>query len=336
MLWIHFLTSTVVIVLAGLKLTRYADELSERLDLGKAWIGVFLLGLITSLPEAFTSIWSIVGLKAHDLAIGNILGSNNFNPLILVLLDACYRDAVSEKIQNRASHEWGAKMVFYMSFLVFVELWFGQGSSWPKLGYITITNVLILGLYFWGMMGVYRRDKKVSQEADMIPEPVVEKQGVLKLSFKLFLASLFVIIGAVVLSNACDQIALVTGLGRTFIGTLLLALVTSLPEIVVSLSALRLGSFDMAVGNVVGSNMTNLFILVLCAFVTPAAPLLSIVSPVHVVALLSSLILLILVVFLMRYRGMEKRVLGLSGLSYVLIFVFGLSFWLIYSLRMNT
>ena len=77
MYWIEFIISSVVIIVAGVRLTKYADKLSEQTNLGKAWIGIILLGVVTSLPEAVTCIVSVASLDAYDLAIGNLLGSNH-------------------------------------------------------------------------------------------------------------------------------------------------------------------------------------------------------------------------------------------------------------------
>ena len=86
------------------------------------------------------------------------------------------------------------------------------------------------------------------------------------------------------LAQSADEIALQTGLGRTFVGSIFLALVTSLPEMVVSLSALKMGAFDLAIGNIFGSNMTNMFI-VFFVFLSPIlrGPILYDVGSTHIV-----------------------------------------------------
>ena len=86
MAWITFIVSAAGIVYAGVLLTKYADILSDRLHLGKTWVGIVLLGFVTSLPEAITSLISVVSLTADDLAIGNLFGSNNFNPMLICLI----------------------------------------------------------------------------------------------------------------------------------------------------------------------------------------------------------------------------------------------------------
>jgi len=103
--WIEFTVGATLIIIAGIKLTRYADVISDRLSLGKVWIGIVILGLVTSLPEAITSLVSIISLSAYDLAIGNLVGSNNFNPMLLVVMDIIYRKGpVTNAISPDKSH----------------------------------------------------------------------------------------------------------------------------------------------------------------------------------------------------------------------------------------
>ena len=114
MCWIQFIISSVFIVFSGIKLTKYADIISDRLGWGKVWIGVLLLGLVTSLPEAITSFASIVYLQADNLAIGNLLGSNTFNPMIIVVLDILYRGgSVTNAVKTNRSHDISAVFAVY-------------------------------------------------------------------------------------------------------------------------------------------------------------------------------------------------------------------------------
>lgn len=91
LIWLQFFISAVIIIIAGTKLSLYADVISERTGLSKAWIGMILLGVVTSLPEVATSVASAVKINAPDLAFGNIFGSNMINLFIIPLTDVAYR-----------------------------------------------------------------------------------------------------------------------------------------------------------------------------------------------------------------------------------------------------
>ena len=112
------------------------------------------------------------------------------------------------------------------------------------------------------------------------------------------------------LPHAADALAQELGLSRSFVGTILMALVTTLPEMAVTLAALRLGALDMAIGNLLGSNLFNVLILsVDDLFYTPG-PLLADAAPVHAGTAVTALLMtgLVIVGLVMRPRGRVLRV----------------------------
>ena len=137
---------------------------------------------------------------------------------------------------------------------------------------------------------------------------------------------------AVWLANIADTLADTTGLGRTFVGSIFLAFCTSLPEIVVSVSAIKLGSLDLALGNIFGSNMVNMFILSLCGFVPAQGPILKGVSHAHIFTIALSLVLTAFRVFGIRDKK-KKTFLGLGWDSLLMLtaFIFGVR--ILYSMR---
>jgi cation:H+ antiporter len=127
--------------------------------------------------------------------------------------------------------------------------------------HISMKGILIIFLYLLSMRMIYSVESREfgSQLRYSSASAVERKTG--RLGFRILAGVAGVAFSGVVASNACDQISIHTGLGSTFVGTLFLAFATSLPEIAVSISAARLGSIDMAVGNVFGSNLFNVVIL---------------------------------------------------------------------------
>jgi cation:H+ antiporter len=108
------------------------------------------------------------------------------------------------------------------------------------------------------------------------------------------------------LAHAADELAKKTGLGGTFVGTTLVAFSTSLPELVSSLAALRMGAFDLAIGNVFGSNAFNMILLAPLDALHPT-PLLSAVSPSHAVTCVAAVLATMVVVLGQLYQA-EKRI----------------------------
>jgi len=246
MYWFEFFISAGIIVFAGIRLTIYADKLSDELQLGKVWIGIILLGLVTSLPEAITSLVSIVSLGANNLAIGNLLGSNNFNPMLIVVMDVLYRQgALTSTIQPNSLHKVSACFAILLSGIVIVDIIFNVPVLNIRGVSLSAGSLMIAVCYFVGM-----RKLALLSTGKTVITPSSERSSqqnatMVRIWAQLLINAALVIVGAIWLAKSADIIAQQTGLGGTFFGSIFLAFVTSLPELVVSLSALRHGSGDL-------------------------------------------------------------------------------------------
>lgn len=320
MIWLQFIISALIILIAGIQLTKFADELSEALCLGKLWIGVVLLGLITSLPEAGSSIVSVAMLQAGDLAVGNVVGSNNFNLLLIVLLDIGYRrDAITNVITYSRAQFVSAMFALVLSIVVVLEISLAQLITLPSVFGVGFGSMALVVLYFWGMRRVY-----VTSDHGCGIEDVDErrnKYSLLKIYSGLVISALCVVGAAVFLANAADEIAQATGWGRTFVGSLFLAMSTSLPEMVVTFSALRIGQADLAIGNIFGSNMTNMFLLSLCDPFVRAGSLLQHVSTAHIFTASAGFILTWIVLAGLRQQK-KYKILGMGWDSWMILAVY--------------
>ncbi len=334
MYWLEFCISAGIIVFAGIRLTVYADKLSDELQLGKVWVGIILLGLVTSLPEAITSLISVVSLGADNLAIGNLLGSNNFNPMLIVVMDVLYRQgAITNTIQPSSSHKVSACFAILLSCIVIFDI----VVTIPVLRFSNISlsagSLMIAVCYFVGM-----RQLAVLNSGKAVISPVSERSSqqssaMTRIWIQLFISAALVIVGAIWLARSADVIAQQTGLGGTFFGSIFLAFVTSLPELVVSISALRLGSLDLAIGNIFGSNMTNMFIVFVCGLFHRGGPILGAVSKAHVVTAALSILLTYVAVQGIFVRN-KKVVFGLGLDSLIMIFFFLAGTGILYTLRL--
>lgn len=318
MAWLTFLFSAALIVFAGVKLTCYADKLSDALNLGKLWIGVLLLGFVTSLPEAITSLMAVMTLGADNLAVGNLLGSNVFNPILMLVLDLAYRKgSVTNAIHPNRSHTVSAFFVGVMTLGVMIEMFWCRQGVVPQLGFLSLGSCFLIVFYIGAMRYLGAIDGSAGKERLPLETSSTGLGGLL---LKLGLCGGLVVVGALFLTQSADSLAQQTGLGRTFVGSLFLALATSLPEMVVTLSALRLGVLDLAVGNILGSNMTNLFILGICDAVGPGV-LLADVEPTHLGTACLGFVLCAVVIGGIHWRH-KKAFLNVGWDSWLLAVLF--------------
>ena len=257
MVWIKFLISIGIIFYCGRKLSHYGDVISKKTGLGGGFVGVILLGAVTSLPELITTISSVAFVKEVNLAWGNILGSNLLNLTIL----AC-SDIIIKRTDINRVFDHGNILTGCFSIIITAVCTIGliTGKDLILLGHVSIYSILILLIYFLGAYILYRNAVKSKLDVKEEPDKSVNISN-LKLFSLFFLNAALIIIAGISVTYACEEIAKITGLGATFVGTLFLAIATSLPEIVVSVSAIRLGQITMAAGNILGSNFFNISIL---------------------------------------------------------------------------
>jgi len=144
--------------------------------------------------------------------------------------------------------------------------------------------------------------------------------------------AIVVVIAAAFLPTIGEGIAETTGLGQTFVGNILIALSTSLPEIVVSISAVKIDAIDLAIGNLFGSNIFNIFILAIDDIFFVKGPLLVYVNPNHIIAALSAIAMTTIAIIGLTYRA-EKKKLFLAWDSICILLVYIVNLMLLYMLR---
>ena len=325
--WIIFLLSATVIVIAGAKLSHYGDQIAELTGLGGLWIGVVLLAGATSLPELLTDI-SAIWLQAPDLAVGDLFGSNMANMLILGIIDLVHRE---KRPWQQASYEHTLSAALAITLTGLAGLFILCRIDVAVWG-VGISSTCIATAYILGMRVVYRQEdvrrrrerERMSEAGDRDHDPGFSSRAQLRRAGSSFaVAALAIVIAAPFLAASAKSIAEETGIGTTFIGTSLVAVSTSLPELVSSLAAVRLGAFDLAVGNLFGSNALNMGMLFLLDTVHRPGPLLGVVSVTHTAAALLGVVLMSIGLMGITYRA-EKRFLliepdgALMMLSYVL------------------
>lgn len=319
LLWIGFLISAGMIVFSGTRLSRYGDVIAEKSGLGRTWIGVLLMAAVTSLPELVTGISSVM-IDAPDIAVGDVMGSCVFNLVILASLDLVERE---KTISSRAHHGHVLSAGFGILLLSLVSLSLYAGDRMGPFGWIGFYSVIILIIYLFAMRTVFSYEKR--EIARFIGERIEELQyqsvttrsAVTNFGWN----ALAVIAAAVALPRIGTGIAQMTGLGQSFVGNILIAVVTSLPEVVVSLAAVRIGALDLAIGNLLGSNIFNVFILAVDDFFFVKGPILSHANSNHIVSSLASISMTAIMIVGLTYRS-EKKLLFLAWDSMAVVILY--------------
>lgn len=295
-----------LIFLSGKRLSLYGDAIAAHLGLGRAWIGLVLMASVTSLPELTVGISSVALVGSADLALGDVMGSCVFNLFLLALMDALVPGVpLSSKVST--SHILAAAMSIVLVALV------GLGLFLPPTIVITswigLSSGAFVVVYFVSVRLLYQYELKmvqtaVAQEAGEMAGPKVS----LKKAVLFYALNAVVVVGAALaLPGIAHNIAVRSGLGESFVGTLFLAATTSLPEAAVSISAIRMGSFDLAVGNLIGSNMFNILILSIDDAFYTRGYLLKDASESNLVSVFSVIIMTGVAIAGLMYRSGKKR-----------------------------
>lgn len=330
-LWLSFIICTSVIVYSGTKLAKYGDIIAEKTGLGRTWIGIVLMASVTSLPELVTGISSVTFADVPDIAVGDIMGSCVFNMLILALLDAAHR---TEPLSARAHHGHVLSAGFGILLLGIVSISLLLGNRIPSIGWIGLYTPLVMGVYLIAMRLVYFYEKR--QISAFIKEIAVELRYE-KIPTKTALVyfsihAVFVVIAAIFLPKIGEAIAEATGLGQTFVGNIFIAVSTSLPEVVVSIAAVKMGAINLAVGNLFGSNIFNIFILGIDDLFFAKGPILSFVNQNHIISALSAIAMTAIAIIGLTYQT-EKKKLFLAWDSAGMALIFVINLMLLYILK---
>lgn len=320
--WVLFLGSAGLIVFAATQLAKYGDIIALRTGLGGMFIGVLLMAGATSLPEVLTTISSI-NQSVPNLAAGNLLGSNMFNMFLLAILDMAHR---KEHLLRKAALKHalsGSLAVFLIGLVVF----FVMADIQVSIAWIGFDSLVIIGAYIIAMLLIQKNEQHNTSLAAKVDIPEgTPGLGRGLLGFSIAAVVLIFITPTMVSSSA--SIAEFTGLGTTFVGTTLVALVTSLPELVTTLAAVKLGADDMAIGNLFGSNLFNMFALGLTDFFYIQGRFISVIDPAFLLVGMLGLIMTSMGL-IGNIARLERRVLFVELDSLALIIVYFSSIWLL-------
>jgi cation:H+ antiporter len=322
MTWITFILSSAVIVYAATQLAKYGDVIALRTKMSGMFIGTLLLAGATSLPEVLTTLQSI-RLGIPNLAAGNLLGSNMFNMCLLAILDLTHRNQRLLRNAARKHALTGSLAVFIIAAVVFFIL----ADIQISIGWVGVDSLIVILIYIIAIRLIQQQSGVARNIQTEVPPGT---PSLLRGLVGFTIAAGVLILITPTMVQASNEIAESTGLGTTFIGTTLVALVTSLPEMVTTIAAVRIGAADMAIGNLFGSNLFNMFAIGLADIFYTQGRYLAIIDPSFLLVGMLGLLMTCLAL-IGNLARLEKRFLFVEVDALALLLVYFGGLWLLFS-----
>lgn len=323
-----FVAAAAVVWVAGTLIARYADAISKRTGIGHAALGILLLGGITSLPEGAVTV-SAASVGNAALAVNNLLGGIAMQVAILAVADfAIGRSALTAVVPNPIVLLQGALNVLLLSVVI----------SGIVVG---DTAVLGIGLWLWLLLALYlagvwllaRSEGEIpwrplsgAKAQEKPPAEASEQTPQLASTIgKTLVAGIAIVIAGYILSKTGEAIADQTGLGSSFVGAVLVAISTSLPEVSTVLSAARLGNYTMAISDILGTNLFDVGLLFVVDGVDAGEPILNRVGRFSAFAAVIGIVTTtIFTVGLVERRDRTVLRMGLDSASVLVAYLTGL------------
>lgn len=327
MVFVWFILAAILTVLAAIKLSTYADTIGEKTSLGGMVVGTIFLAGATSLPEVTTSVSAIV-LDSPDIAVGNVFGSNMFNLLILASFDLYFRKQQIFAAAER-NHIYTASIGLLLAVVSLLALTIRIDYSFLGVGIDIWILMIIYGFGVWLISYLSKKNPQLPQaeteESSYNLSAISLKGAIIGFS----IAALVIMGAGTLLTIMGDQIAVITGLGASFVGSFLIAATTSLPEAVSVLVALQLRNHNLAIGSILGSNLFNILILGASDVFYQKGSILAAVSDVHQITAAAVGILSVVILYALIRKSRESS-FRYALPSLILIILYFVSSFLIF------
>ena len=298
------LVGTALVLWGADKFTDGACGVARRWNVSELVIGLTIVAMGTSLPELIVSLFSSIR-GSGDMSVGNIVGSNIFNTLVIIGASAmAMKIAVSRVTLYRdiSSSFSAAALLFLM----------GRDGELTRL-----EGALLLGVFACFLYNLFAAERKNKKNQTEAPEQPKDIEPVWKLLLFLVIGVASLVGGGQLLVNNAVELARSWGVSESVIGLTILAGGTSLPELATSVVAARKGSNDLALGNALGSNIFNItLVLGLCNVISPMhIPLISSTDWAFLIG--SNVVLAVCAFTRMRLCRLEGFVLLLCYAAYL-------------------
>jgi len=306
-LWVTlvFVLCAALILVSGVRLSRYGDILAEKTGLGGTWTGLVLMATVTSLPELITGISSVTVFDVPDIAAGDAIGSCMFNLAILAFLDFRHPTPLTARVHQ--GHVLSAAFGILQLSLAAMAILLGPRA--PMLGWVGVHSLLFLAIWLFAVRTIFVFERvRMADIAETLTGDIKYGEVSLARAAGLYAVNAAVLVAAAAyLPGAGERFAELTGLDQSFVGSLLVAASTSLPEVVVSIAAARIGAFDMAVANLFGSNLFNVAVVGVDDVFYGGGSMLALVSRVHLATLAVAIAMTAVAIIGLTYRAQRKR-----------------------------
>ena len=335
--WLKFAVCTIIIFFSGKRVAKYGDVIAEKTGLGGLWIGVVLVAIATSLPEIFTGVGSTLFVNAPDLTIGNLFGANTYNLLNIAALDFLHKGTpLLSSVSIDQLLTAGLSLIPLL--IASIGIFLSQKLPLFSFANISLYSILILVSYLVSIRIIFRFEKsqqKVLKELNKEEEALFKYNDIsLKKAYIFYAVFAAMIAGAGIwLAYIGAELAQLLGLGQNFVGSLFLGFTTTLPEITVSVAALRIGAKELAVANMFGSNLFNMSIIFLNDVLYRKAPIFNFLSQQHIFTGFIVALMTVIVCAGLILKPKRKMALRLSNYAIALIITFILGAYVNFILR---
>lgn len=284
----------ILILLGANYLVDGASSVAKKFGLSEFIIGVTIVGIGTSAPEMVVSILSALQGKA-DMAIGNVVGSNIFNTFMILGVTALIAPLTITKDNLKKDIPLNIIVTALLILLGMNFAIFGVGEN--KL--CRIDGALMLGIFIWYLWSSFRNGKTDDEDSDIKIVPMW-------LAAVMILGGLAgLVFGGRLFVNSATEIAKAMGVSDKFIAITIMAAGTSMPELATCVVAALKGRGQLALGNILGSNISNiLLILGVSSLITPLS--MKGITVVDMGALLISAIFIFLSVYLFKKKQLDR------------------------------
>lgn len=333
-LWLEFIVMALFIIISGTYLSRFGDIIADKSGLGQAFIGGILIAMATSLPELVTSVSSAV-VGAPDIAVGNAFGSNTFNLVILAFADLLQGKGPL-LLRVNYSHILSGLVGILLSALVVFSLILSHFMNFNlSIFGIGVDSIILLFTYIVSVRMIYRYDKKnpldPEEEKEEDPNPDYTLNKAL-LGFAV--CAVVIVFSGYRLTLTADQISAVTGIDQSFIGSIMVAAATSLPELVATISAVKINAYNMAVGNVFGSNIFNMTVIFFADLFYRQGVLLEAAKIVHILTATIGILMATIILIGLFYRSRRSFMwMGWDAIAAAVVYFVGV--YLLFQLGLN-
>ncbi len=320
--WFIFFSLAGVIFFSGKNLIKYGDILSEKLNIGKTILGVVFIASITSLPELITGISASAYVGAPDLVGGDVLGSCMANLLILAVLDAYVKD---QPLTTKVHHGFTISSAFGIILISVASSGILLKEVLPEIGWVSVVSFVIIIIYIFAVKITASYEKRLIKEVskEIKYRDISTKEAFFKYMFNAFI----IVIAATFLPKVGHILADMYGISETFFGSLFIAVSTSLPELAVSIAGVKLNLIQVAVANLLGSNIFNIFILAVSDFFYTKTSIFRDMSLKNTIPAVFSVLMTSIVIIGLVYKAQRKEFpLGIESIFLIISYLVGLYF----------